>query len=217
MAGTLDGKVAIVTGAGRGLGRVMTLGLLDAGARVAAAELDGPALEETGDAAEDRGAGERILDIVADVTRDDSGTENRARHHRAFRPRRHPGQQCRHQYRSAAPRRAAARKTLGDDAGGVPPHHRGQRRRRLPDDAGGAAGDAGAALGPHHQRDDEPRLDVARHDAALWRLQSRQRGDARGAWRRNSTAPASPPMCWCRAAPPTRAWCRAPRCRTARS
>jgi NAD(P)-dependent dehydrogenase (short-subunit alcohol dehydrogenase family) len=46
-AGSLDGKVAIVTGAGRGLGRAMTLGLLDAGARVAAIELDAPAIEET--------------------------------------------------------------------------------------------------------------------------------------------------------------------------
>jgi NAD(P)-dependent dehydrogenase (short-subunit alcohol dehydrogenase family) len=73
MAGTLDGKVAIVTGAGRGLGRVMTLGLLQAGARVAATELDAEALDETGQAAEASGAGDRILDIVADVTRDDSG------------------------------------------------------------------------------------------------------------------------------------------------
>src|SRR5579863_1880928 len=72
-AGILDGKVAIVTGAGRGLGRVMTLGLLDAGARVAAVELDGPALEETRDAAEDRGAGERFIGIAADVTWNDSG------------------------------------------------------------------------------------------------------------------------------------------------
>ena len=34
MAAVLDGKVVIVTGAGRGLGRAMTLGLLDAGATV---------------------------------------------------------------------------------------------------------------------------------------------------------------------------------------
>lgn len=73
MARALDGKVAIVTGAGRGLGRAMTLGLLDAGGSVAAVELDGPALEETQDAADDRGAGERFTGIVADVTWNDSG------------------------------------------------------------------------------------------------------------------------------------------------
>ena len=72
MAGTLDGKVAIVTGAGRGLGQVMTLGLLDAGARVAAVEIDAPALEETESAADRRGSGERIQGVVADITRDDS-------------------------------------------------------------------------------------------------------------------------------------------------
>jgi NAD(P)-dependent dehydrogenase (short-subunit alcohol dehydrogenase family) len=75
MAGILDGKVAIVTGAGRGLGRAMTLGLLDAGARVAAVELDVPAIEETQDAAEDRDAGERFLGIGADVTHDESGAK----------------------------------------------------------------------------------------------------------------------------------------------
>ena len=72
MAGMLDGKVAIVTGAGRGLGQVMTLGLLEAGARVAAVEIDAPALEETESGADQRGAGERIQGIVADITRDDS-------------------------------------------------------------------------------------------------------------------------------------------------
>ena len=72
MAGTLDGKVAIVTGAGRGLGQVMTLGLLEAGARVAAVEIDAPALEETESAADQRGSGERIQGVVADITRDDS-------------------------------------------------------------------------------------------------------------------------------------------------
>jgi NAD(P)-dependent dehydrogenase (short-subunit alcohol dehydrogenase family) len=72
MSGPLDGKVALVTGAGRGLGRVMTLGLLAAGASVAAVELDTEALDGTGQAAEASGAGERILDVIADITRDDS-------------------------------------------------------------------------------------------------------------------------------------------------
>jgi NAD(P)-dependent dehydrogenase (short-subunit alcohol dehydrogenase family) len=75
MAGILDGKVAIVTGAGRGLGRAMTLGLLDAGARVVAVELDVPAIEETQDTVEDRGAGQRFLGIGADVTHDESGAK----------------------------------------------------------------------------------------------------------------------------------------------
>jgi NAD(P)-dependent dehydrogenase (short-subunit alcohol dehydrogenase family) len=50
----------------------MTLGLLEAGARVAAVEIDAPALEETESAADQRGAGERIQGVVADITRDDS-------------------------------------------------------------------------------------------------------------------------------------------------
>jgi NAD(P)-dependent dehydrogenase (short-subunit alcohol dehydrogenase family) len=70
MAGTLEGKVAIVTGAGRGLGRAMTLGLLAAGARVAAVELDAEALEDMRAVAEDAHAGERLLDIAGDVTYD---------------------------------------------------------------------------------------------------------------------------------------------------
>jgi NAD(P)-dependent dehydrogenase (short-subunit alcohol dehydrogenase family) len=72
MAGTLDGKVAIVTGAGRGMGRVMTLGLLDAGTCVAGAEIDGLSIEETQNLAEDRGAGDRFLGIGADITWDES-------------------------------------------------------------------------------------------------------------------------------------------------
>jgi NAD(P)-dependent dehydrogenase (short-subunit alcohol dehydrogenase family) len=72
MAGVLDGKVAIVTGAGRGIGRVMTLGLLDAGASVVAVEIDAPVLEETESAAEEHGSRDRMIGIVADVTRDES-------------------------------------------------------------------------------------------------------------------------------------------------
>lgn len=72
MAGVLDGKVAIVTGAGRGMGRVMTLGLLDAGASVVAVEVDAPVLEETESTADERGSRERMIGVVADVTRDES-------------------------------------------------------------------------------------------------------------------------------------------------
>jgi 3-oxoacyl-[acyl-carrier protein] reductase len=72
MAGALEGKVAIVTGAGRGLGRQMTLGLLDAGARVAAVEIDAPVLEETESDAERHGSSDRLHGVVADVTADES-------------------------------------------------------------------------------------------------------------------------------------------------
>lgn len=75
MPGPLEGKVAIVTGAGRGLGRVMTLGLLAAGARVTAIELDAEALDEIGQAAEASGTADHMLTIVADVTPDDSASK----------------------------------------------------------------------------------------------------------------------------------------------
>jgi len=42
----LDGKTVVVTGAGRGLGRAIALGLIDAGATVLAADRDGDVLAE---------------------------------------------------------------------------------------------------------------------------------------------------------------------------
>jgi NAD(P)-dependent dehydrogenase (short-subunit alcohol dehydrogenase family) len=65
MAGPLEGKVAIVTGGGRGLGRAMVLGLVGAGAKVVATaarerqELERVAAEAPLDA---------IIPMVADVT-----------------------------------------------------------------------------------------------------------------------------------------------------
>jgi NAD(P)-dependent dehydrogenase (short-subunit alcohol dehydrogenase family) len=62
---TLGGRVAIVTGAGHGIGHATALALADAGADVAAADLDGAAAEKT--AAGVAARGRRSLAIATDV------------------------------------------------------------------------------------------------------------------------------------------------------
>ena len=63
---TLAGKVAVVTGASRGLGRAMALALAEAGADLALAARSKPDLEETAHLVE--GAGRRALVVPTDVT-----------------------------------------------------------------------------------------------------------------------------------------------------
>jgi len=62
----LDGRVAIVTGASRGLGRAMALALAEAGADLALAARSKPDLEETARQVEARGR--RVLVVPTDVT-----------------------------------------------------------------------------------------------------------------------------------------------------
>lgn len=62
---TLEGKVAVVTGGGQGLGRAMTLALVRAGARVAVADMNLDTAE--GVAAEVAGAGGEALAVQVDV------------------------------------------------------------------------------------------------------------------------------------------------------
>lgn len=66
LAADLGGKVAVVTGGGRGLGRAMTLGLVRAGARVVAtaARQTAELAAVVGEAGDDR-----VLPVIADVTR----------------------------------------------------------------------------------------------------------------------------------------------------
>src|SRR5712691_7135252 len=63
----LEGRVAIVTGAGRGIGRATALELARLGADVVVAELDKPGAERT--AAEVTALGRRALAVPTDVTR----------------------------------------------------------------------------------------------------------------------------------------------------
>jgi NAD(P)-dependent dehydrogenase (short-subunit alcohol dehydrogenase family) len=62
---TLDGKTAIVTGAGQGLGRAEALGLAAAGARLVLNDLPGPAVQRTAD--EIIAAGGQAVVIAGDV------------------------------------------------------------------------------------------------------------------------------------------------------
>jgi len=69
----LDGKVAIVTGAGRGLGRAMAHALLDAGAAVTVAARTGSQLDEF--VADAKEAGGQGLACPTDIT-DETSVEN---------------------------------------------------------------------------------------------------------------------------------------------
>lgn len=66
---SLEGRVALITGGSRGLGKAMALALAEDGATLALVARDAAKLEET--AAEARGLGVRVETFVVDVTSED--------------------------------------------------------------------------------------------------------------------------------------------------
>lgn len=71
MTTTLNGQVALVTGAAGGIGRAIGRALRDAGARVALADLDKATLDE---AVAELGGGDEVAAFVADLADDDETT-----------------------------------------------------------------------------------------------------------------------------------------------
>ncbi len=70
MAGQLDGKVAVITGGGNGIGRAAALRFLAEGARVVIGDLNAATGNETVDLARQAGYGERISFVHGDVTQE---------------------------------------------------------------------------------------------------------------------------------------------------
>ena len=99
----LDGKVAVVTGAGNGLGRSFALGLAAFGATVVCADRNLEGAEETASLAkQSRLAADSLHNDVADGTspkRRGPGRCRVARDRGSLWPRRHPHQQRRHRDR----------------------------------------------------------------------------------------------------------------------
>ena len=65
--GKLSGKVALITGAGRGLGRSMAMALSQQGAQLALIDLDGDELQQVTNEISDVGGRETVIPLGADV------------------------------------------------------------------------------------------------------------------------------------------------------
>jgi NAD(P)-dependent dehydrogenase (short-subunit alcohol dehydrogenase family) len=71
--GKLAGKVVVVTGAGRGLGRAMSMALAEQGALLALVDMDGEELQQVAGEVEQISGRDSVVPLGADVSDPDSG------------------------------------------------------------------------------------------------------------------------------------------------
>ena len=83
---SLDGRVAVVTGGGSGMGQATSLRLAEAGAAVAVADIVADKAKETVDLIGQRTPGARAVPLTVDVDRPGVGARARRRGDRAARP-----------------------------------------------------------------------------------------------------------------------------------
>ncbi len=144
---SLDGKIALVTGAGRGLGRAGALAFARAGAHVALLSRTRTQLEETAIAVE--ALGRKALVVLADTRSAAEVGRGGPRDGRCLRPDRHPVQQRGHQH---------PEKRRGHAGRGLAHHHGHQREGCLPGGASRGAPDGA----PRVRHDRQHVLDVRR-------------------------------------------------------
>ena len=135
MTGLLEGRAAIVTGAGRGIGRAIAEALVAEGARVIVAD-NGASIAGDGGDPEVARETAKALGKNAIAFSDSVASPGVARHLvelavKTFRRHRHRGEQCRHPARRLRLPRRSARLGRGDPQqplGRLLPDQRGVRR-----------------------------------------------------------------------------------------